>query len=309
MLLRSLKQRLHQTVSIAKTECFADRGWMAQTAVMASVRFCLSLVFICAGLGCAAAQSQAPKPAPAVSPDVVKMLNAQVGWDDALPGEHNPAGLHMQFAKIDSEAFLQGKAVGHFVRYRVLVPGAPQEPSYALAVWKIGGQIQVAYNQVYVNAKGLLMLHRPRPEQQDKDAVDPADEIDLSLQTAAGEPVRYALTSSESSLIVPGTVVPNPIEKKDGDCRLEARLAMPNAEGVVIYADGLEPGTDVPFQAVSEGEAHPGSFHTNAHGHAATVNLPYVKGKSAGVLKVSVAAKGCSVSIEIPWGKESYKPL
>jgi len=237
------------------------------------------------------------------------MLNAQVGWDDALPGEHNPAGLHMQFAKIDSEAFLQGKAVGHFVRYRVIVAGAPPEPTYALAVWKIGSQIQVAYNQVYINAKGLLMLHRPRPDQQDKDTVDPADELDLSLQTAAGEPVRYALTSSESNLIVPGTVVPNPIEKKDGNCRLEARLAIPEAEGVIIYADGLEPGTDVPFQAVSEGESHPGSFHTNAHGHAATVNLPYVKGKSYGVLKVSVAAKGCTVSIEIPWGKGTYKPL
>jgi hypothetical protein len=103
--------------------------------------------------------------------------------------------------------------------------------------------------------------------------------------------------------------VPNPIEKKDGNCRLEARLAIPEAEGVIIYADGLEPGTDVPFQAVSEGESHPGSFHTNAHGHAATVNLPYVKGKSYGVLKVSVAAKGCTVSIEIPWGKGTYKPL
>lgn len=282
---------------------------MAHTAVMASVRICVFSLLLSAGLGCAVAESQAPKPAPAVSPDVVKMLNAQVGWDDALPGEHNPAGLRMNFAKIDSEAFLQNNAVGHFVRYRVLVPGAPQKPVYALAQWKIGGKIQVAYNQVYVNAKGLLMLHRPQPDQQDKDALDPADELDLSLQTAAGEPVRYALTSSESNLIVPGTVVPNPIEKKDGACRLEARLAMPGAEGVVIYADGLEPGTDVPFQAISEGEAHPGSFHTNAHGHAATVNLPYVKGKSNGVLQVSIASKGCSVSIEIPWGKGSYKPL
>jgi hypothetical protein len=237
------------------------------------------------------------------------MLNAQVGWDDAMPGEHNPTGMHMNFVKIDSEAFMQGKTVGHFVRYRVLVPGAPQEPVYALAHWKIGGQIQVAYNQVYVNAKGLLMLHRPRPDQQDKDAVDPADELDLTLQTAAGEPVRYALTASENNLIVPGTVVPNSIEKEDGNCRLEARLAMPDAEGVLIYADALEPGAEVPFQAISEGESHPGSFHTNAKGHAAAVNLPYVKGKSAGTLKVSVAAKGCSVSIEIPWGKGTYKPL
>lgn len=282
---------------------------MAHTAVMASVRIRVLGFLLCAALACPTLQPQAPKPAPAVSPDVIKMLNAQVGWDDALPGEHNPAGLHMNFVKIDSEAFLQSKTIGHFVRYRVLVPGAPQEPVYALAQWKIGSQIQVAYNQVYVNAKGLLMLHRPRPDQQDKDSVDPADELDPSLQTAAGEPVRYALTASETSLIVPGTVVPNPIEKKDGACRLEARLAMPDAEGVILYADGLEPGTDVPFQAISEGETHPGSFHANAKGHAAAVNLPYVKGKNSGLLKVSIAAKGCSVSIEIPWGKGSYKPL
>lgn len=282
---------------------------MAHTAFMASVRILVWSILFCVLTDSARAQSQAPKAAPSVSPEILKMLNAQVGWDDALPGEHNPAGLHMNFVKIDSEAFVQSKTVGHFVRYRVLVPGAPQEPVYALAQWKIGSQIQVAYNQIYVNSKGLLMLHRPQPDQQDKDALDPADELELSLQTAAGEPIRYALTSSENSLIVPGTVVPNPIEKKDGNCRLEARLAMPGAEGVLIYTDGLEPGTDVPFQAVSEGESHPGSFHTNGHGHAATVNLPYVKGKSNGVLKVSVASKGCSVSIEIPWGKGSYKPL
>jgi hypothetical protein len=237
------------------------------------------------------------------------MLNAQVGWDDALPGEHNPTGLHMQFAKIDSEAFLQGKTVGHFVRYRILVPGAPQDQTYALAQWKIGGQPQIAQTRVYVNANGLVLLHQPRPDQQDKDAVEPEDELEISLQTAAGEPVRYALTSADGKLIVPGTVVPNPIEKKSGNCRLEARLALPDAEGVLIYADGLDPNVDVPFQAVSEGEAHPSSFHTNAHGHATTVDLPYVKGKSAGVLKVTIAAKGCSVAVEVPWGKGTYKPL
>jgi hypothetical protein len=280
---------------------------MAHTAVMVSVRNCLISALFYAIFGLAAAHAQAPQAA--LAPDAVKMLNAQVGWDDALPGEHNPTGLRMQFAKIGSEAFLQGKTVGHFVRYRILVPGAPQEQTYALAQWKIGGQPQIAYKQVFVNAKGLVMMHQPRPEQQDKDAVEPEDELDVSLQTAAGEPVRYALTSADGKLIVPGTVVPNPIEKKSGNCSLEARLALPDAEGVLLYADGLEPNADIPFQAVSEGEAHPGSFHSNAHGHAATVDLPYVKGKTAGVLKVTIAAKSCSVAIEVPWGKGSYKPL
>jgi len=272
---------------------------------MVSVRTRLILALLCGIAGIVAANSQTP----GLAPDAVKMLNAQVGWDDALPGEHNPAGLHMQFAKIDSEAFLQGKAVGHFIRYRLLVPGAPQEQTYALAQWKIGGQPQIAYKQVFVNAKGLVMLHQPRPDQQDKDAVEPEDELDISLQTAAGEPVRYALTSADGRLIVPGTVVPNPIEKKSGNCRLEARLALPDAEGVLIYADGLDPNVDVPFQAVSEGEAHPSSFHTNAHGHAATVDLPYVAGKTAGVLKAAITTETCSVALEVPWGKGSYKPL
>jgi len=282
---------------------------MAHTAVMASVRIRVFLLLSIAVFVCSAANSQAPRPQSAISPDVVKMLNAQAGWDDAIPGEHNPTGLHMEFAKIESAAFLQGKSVGHINRYRILVPGAPQESAYALASWKIDGQPRIAYTQVFVNAKGLLLPHRPEPGQQDKDALDPADEIDLSLQTAAGEPVRYALTSADGKLIVPGTVVPYPIEKRDGPCRLEARLAMPDAEGVLIYADGLDPNADVPFQAVSEGEAHPGTFHTNARGHAATVDLPYVKGKSAGALNVSVATKSCTVAVEIPWGKGSYKPL
>jgi hypothetical protein len=272
---------------------------------MVSVRIYFVLALFYGIVGIAAANSQTP----ALAPDAVKMLNAQVGWDDALAGEHNPTGLHMQFSKIDSEAFLQGKTVGHFVRYRILVPGAPQEQPYALAQWKIGGQPQIAQTRVYVNAKGLVMLHQPRPDQQDKDAVEPEDELDISLQTAAGEPVRYALTSADGKLIVPGTVVPNPIEKQAGNCRLEARLALPDAEGVLIYAEGLDPNADVPFQAISEGDAHPSSFHSNAHGHAATVDLPYVKGKIAGVLRVSLAAKGCSVAIDIPWGKGTYKPL
>jgi len=84
---------------------------------------------------------------------------------------------------------------------------------------------------------------------------------------------------------------------------------MPDGEAVLIYADGLDPGADVPFQAVSEGEAHAGSFHANARGHAATVDLPYVTGKNAGLLKVSITAKGCSTAVEIPWGKGSYKPI
>jgi hypothetical protein len=271
--------------------------------------FLLSLLFSAAfnsvEIMCAA-QSAAQSEARGLPPEELTMLNLQVGWDDAVRSAQNPSSLRMSFTLIDTDAFVSSNLVHHVVRYRAFAPGAPADQVYSLSSWKIGSEVQTIYDQVYVNAKGLLMLHKPRPDQQDKDAVDTQDGIELSLETARGEPVRYVLTTADGKLLVPGTVVPYPIESKDGSCRLEARLGMPDAEAVLLYIDGLAPKVDVPFQEISEGESHVSTFHTNARGHAAAVDLPFVANKAAGILKVSVAAKGCSAAVEIPWGKDSY---
>ncbi|WP_263354007.1 hypothetical protein [Acidicapsa acidisoli] len=253
-----------------------------------------------------AAQPAAQSAARSLPPEELTMLNLQVGWDDAVPSAQNPSGLRMSFTLIDTDAFVSYNLVHHVARYRAFAPGAPADQVYSLSSWKIGSEVQTIYDQVYVNAKGLLMLHKPRPDQQDKDAVDSQDEIELSLEAARGEPVRYVLTTADGKLLVPGTVVPYPIESKDGNCRLEARLGMPDAEAVLIYVDGLAPKADVPFQEISEGESHASIFHTNPRGHAAAVDLPFVVSKAAGILKVSVATKGCTATVEIPWGKDSY---
>ncbi len=50
-------------------------------------------------------------------------------------------------------------------------------------------------------------------------------------------------------------------------------------------------------------------MNLNANGHVASVDHPYVEGKDSGVLKVTLATKSCSVSVEIPWGKERHRPL
>jgi hypothetical protein len=167
----------------------------------------------------------------------------------------------------------------------------------------------VIADEVYVNAKGLLMVHKPRPEQEDKDIVEDADEIDLATSAARGEPVRFVLASADGAVLIPGTVVLYPIESKDGTCKLEVRLGLPDGEAVLIYADGLPPKSEVPIQLASAGEAEAGKFSVNASGHAATIDLPYVDGKDSGTLKVTLATKGCSTSVEIPWGKGSYHPL
>jgi hypothetical protein len=232
-------------------------------------------------------------------------LQRQIGWDDNLPSEVNPTGLQFQFSKIGDKTFPQG----HAVNYRAYVHGAAENKKYSLGIWKVGAEMQILPTDVYVNAKGLLMDHKPRPDQENKDSVEEEDEIDLALQAARGEPIRVVLATADGKLMVPGTVVPFPIVGKDKNCRLEIRLATPDAEAILVYADGLPPNTEVPFQSNSAGEQGQASFSVNAHGHAATADMPYVEGKASGVVKETLATKECSVSVEIPWGKGSYKPL
>ena len=237
--------------------------------------------------------------------NLAALLQRQVGWDDALPDKKNPSGLHFKFLKIDEASTPEG----HQVRYRVYVPGASEKPKYALGTWKIGSDLQILPVDVYVNAQGLLMVHKPRPDQENSDSVADDDELDLATPAARGEPVRFVLATPDGKFMVPGTVVPFPIESKGSTCRIEVRLVEPEGQAILIYADGLPPNSEIPFQAVSAGEPETSKFSVNANGHAVTTDLPYVDGKAMGILKVTVDAKGCLTSVEIPWGKGTYHPL
>jgi hypothetical protein len=224
-----------------------------------------------------------------------------MSWDANQPNEKNPNGLHLQFFKIDEK----GSPGKRLVSYRVYVSGVSVSKKYALTVWRIGSEPRAVPGDVYVNGKGLLMVHKPGPGQEDSDFVG-ADELHLAVQAAQGEPIRYALASSDKQLIIDGTVVPFPLEAKDDGCRLEVRLALPDAEGVLISADGLPPNADAPFQLVSAGVTDTASFHADAQGHAVTMGLPFVADQDRGLLRVTLVTQECSTAVQVPWGKKSY---
>jgi hypothetical protein len=260
---------------------------------------CLLLCFCAASLPFRSMAQSAP------SKNIADLLQRQLGWDDALPDEKNPDGLQFRFSKID-EATTPG---GRLLRYRAYVAGTSETKKYALGSWKLGQDLQILPVDVYVNAKGLLMVHKPRPDQENSDSVADEDELDLAFTAARGEPVRFALVSTDKSFMVPGTIVPFPIEASGATCHIEMRLAQPEGQAILVYADGLKPNSTVPFKAISGGDLEAPTFSVNARGHAATADLPYADGTSSGTLKIDVAAKGCAVSLEIPWGKGSYHPF
>lgn len=235
------------------------------------------------------------------SKEVESLLQRQISWDANQPNGNNPDGLHFQFFKID-ETGSPGKRL---VTYRLYVSGVPVSKKYSLTVWRIGSEPRAVPGDVYVNGKGLLMVHKPAPGQEDSDFVG-EDELHLNVQAAQGEPIRYALASSDKQLLIDGTVVPFPLEAKDQGCRLEVRLATPDADGVLISADGLPANTDVPFQLVSAGVTDTASFHADAQGHAVTMGLPFAAGLDRGLLRVTLVTQECSTAVQVPWGKKSY---
>jgi hypothetical protein len=235
----------------------------------------------------------------------VNLMQEQIGLDADPPNERNPKGLRIQFQKIGDFQ----PPEGHSVRYRLLIPGAPELQSYVLEVWRIGTEVQITPQQVYTNARGLVMWHAPRPAQENKDSLDSKEEIEVDLRASRGEPIRYILVSPDGKLLFPGTVVPFPVESTDNTCHMEARLGFPDAEGVLVYIDGLAPGAAVPLQTVSGSATQSPHLVADDKGHAVAVVAPMVAGNNAGVAKISMTIKSCSVSVEVPWGDGSYRPL
>lgn len=235
----------------------------------------------------------------------VDLVDQQIWWDSAPATARNPKGLRLHFTKIDETT----KDGSRIARYRVRLPGGTEGLKYALSVWQIGTRIQemrTVNGEVYLNARGLLMTHKPRPDQENKESALNDGEVVVVVRAARGEPGRFALFNNEKNILVTGTLVPYPIVNRGGNCRLEARLASPSGAVILLYADGLKPDSYVPYRTYSENKSHDASFHSDSHGHASSFVLPFVTGRDAGVLKVSLEAKGCSASVMVPWGKGSY---
>jgi len=75
-----------------------------------------------------------------------------------------------------------------------------------------------------------------------------------------------------------------------------------------VYLDGLAPNSAVPLQTVSGSVTQSPNVIADGKGHAVAVVAPMVAGNNAGVVKISMTIKACSVSVDVPWGDGSYRP-
>ncbi|MGA3048739.1 MAG: hypothetical protein ABSD67_19055 [Terracidiphilus sp.] len=236
---------------------------------------------------------------PTPSKDLLILLERQAKWDDAGPGELNPLGLRLRFQKIDEKAMEGGRVA---TRYRVLADAAPEDKVFSFGVWPIGAKtFSLDPHDIYANGQGLLMIHRPKPEQE---MIFKAgdDELEVTATTDPAEPMRYVLSRKDGQSQIFGTVVPHPVVEVDRGCSLELRVAQPNVTAVLILIDRFPAKTKIPLVLESEGESVSEVVNTDANGHAVIAGFPYVPGKTHGMLKASAEGPECLPSAVLPWG-------
>lgn len=239
--------------------------------------------------------------APSPSKETLHLLERQIHWDESGTGSRNPSGLQLRFEKIDMPA-TPGQSATE--RYRVYAAGAPENKVFAFESWPIDKNLTSDTRDVYVNGQGLLMIHRPRPEQEMSFKAGD-DELDIMPVTESAEPMRFLLSSMDGQLRIFGTLVPHPVAADDQGCRIEVRIAQPDSTAVLIVIDRFPAKTGIPLVLKSEDATLSETLITDPEGHAVMAAFPYVPGKAQGMLKATAEGPNCLPFVVLPWGPAS----
>ncbi len=236
------------------------------------------------------------------SKELLATLERQALWEQES-GNHNPTGLRLRFVKIDDQKTPEGVVAA---RYRIFAEGAAENKVFAFGSWTIGKTFTTESRDIYVNGQGLLMNHKPLPEQE-MSLQDP-DELVVQPVTVTAEPMRYALTPRDGQTQIFGTVVPHPLVADEQGCRLEVLLGEPAAKSVLFVIDGFPVKSRISLVLESEGKSMSQVVVTNQDGHAVLAAFPYITGKTQGSIKASAEGPNCLPSVVLPWGQADQPP-
>jgi hypothetical protein len=226
-----------------------------------------------------------------------RLAKFQMAWG---PGLNSP-GASMQLREISREK-VKGETV---VTYRILTLGLPITSSYSLmtagfdyvAVSRLDGLTLDESGQAICAGKQNLC---GEPD-------EPSAPYDLKVVAAKGEPKRFGLVSRDHNFKAFISIVPFPVEGVDAICSVEAILLTPKAEALLVLGRGFPANSEVRMQANSAGETHFTTEMTDDRGNFSKIQLPYVEGKSNGLIRVTAQSKACAPFVDFQWGRDSYR--
>jgi hypothetical protein len=259
-----------------------------------ALRMAMSVFLLCAPIYC---QTVDPELSAKAQRAANALASALVDWS-AL---HSP-GAAVSLKETSREK--AGSITG--VKYRFVATGFPKDQVYNILNTSFDLQPRVNLDGVTLDDSGQAVC--AGRDDTCGDPKKPNDPIDLIMVAAKGEPMRISLVSEDGRINASTYVVPFPIVGSDRGCSVEAILLMRNAEAVLVRGSGFVPNSNIRYFGDSEGEKQEAESKAAADGTYHSVQLPYVKGKSNGTMRIILSSETCSPSVSYRWGKNSYHP-
>jgi len=178
--------------------------------------------------------------------------------------------------------------------YRVVVSGLPKDKIFKLWQKNLGREPEFVFLTVYLDDSGDLVFEAPNKKFR---------QVSVSLSgLAKGEPVEYALISTDQTVRAFTRVILFPIESKDGPCLLSMQLGSPRGDLFLVIGQGFEPDGEATTESRSDVEVLRNKVRLTRDGKFATVVAPAVVGKRSGKASFTASAKDCSPTVDYEWG-------
>jgi len=122
-----------------------------------------------------------------------------------------------------------------------------------------------------------------------------------------GEPVDYAIVSTDGAVRAYVRAYPFPIQAADGKCTLTVEMENSNFTAFVIRGTGFSPNENLTTSSSFGGEAIGGTQQASANGEFAVALRAELPGKNSGSATFTAAGKSCRPTVSYEWGKAATK--
>lgn len=253
-------------------------------------------------------QSTKEQPAPASSQITPSVAQDMTPVDFKNWGYHSAPGAHLELKEVERKQGRRGTAI----TYHVESSGFPTGKTYSLWMMLSGDHKTKAVLFGYIaNTAGALGCpgqSRPGDPPVAGSHCYPLERASLDVDNYHnGEPVDFAIVSTDGTVRAYARAYPFPIQAQDGKCILNVELENTKFTSFVIRGSGFEPGENVTTSSSFGNDQTAGTQLASVLGEFATEVHADVPEKNSGTASFAATGKSCHPSVTYDWGKAAKK--
>lgn len=248
--------------------------------------------------------------------ELINVARAQARWGPA----DSTAGMSLNLKEIGRRK----SAAGIEITYQITGTGFTPDMQLTLLRWPLNQPVQKVMSGIVVDAQGSAVcgIAAPGPAAPTDSTtassaaaapsctktMKPGTPITITTTAARGEAVRVALIANDRKHGAAVSYVPFPMEGSDRGCKLQVILGSKDAELVLVEGQGFKHDATYTLGTESFGQKRPLRVAINPKGSFTAALTPWAPNRTVGDTVVYYQSSSCTPTVDIHWGKGTYKP-